>query len=222
MPHPVFPLVAVLVLLAGCSSTPETRIEKPFTARPLPQAQVLENNGSIFQARQGLFLFEDRRPRQIGDILTVRLEQKTEAKRKSETKDSRNASASVDVPAPTVLGRALPVGATTWDTASNTNVQFKDDETNSNELKGSITVTVVDVLANGHLVVAGEKQVTVNNDTDFIRIAGVINPMHVTREGTVNSTQMADVQFESKSAQSIDKAQFASMAARFFLTLLPF
>lgn len=216
-------LLGTAFTVAGCAAVPDTRIEKPLSARPLPRAVAVENNGAIFQPRQGMFLFEDRRPRMIGDILTVRLVEKTEAKRKSETKENRSASAGINVPAPTVLGQSIPgVGVTSWETSGGINHAFKDDETNSNSVTGSITVTVVDVLENGNLVVAGEKQVTVNNDTEFIRLAGVVNPMHIGRDGSVNSTQLADVQIESRSAQSLDRAHLASMMARFFLTLLPF
>jgi len=225
MSTPIRPLalLGAAFIVAGCATVPDTRIEKPFSARPMPRAQAVENNGAIFQPRQGMFLFEDRRARMIGDILTVKLVEKTEAKRKSETKENRSASAGVNVPTPTVLGRSLPgVGVTSWEASGGMNHAFKDDETNSNSVSGSITVTVVDVLENGNLVVAGEKQVTVNNDTEFIRLAGVVNPMHIGRDGSVNSTQLADVQIESRNAQTIDRAHMASMMARFFLTLLPF
>jgi flagellar L-ring protein precursor FlgH len=78
------------------------------------------------------------------------------------------------------------------------------------------------VLANGHLVVAGEKQLAINSDTEYIRLAGVVNPSQISSTNTVNSTQLANAQFESKNSQSLDKSQVGSMLARFFLTVLPF
>ncbi|MFA5081541.1 MAG: flagellar basal body L-ring protein FlgH [Hydrogenophilaceae bacterium] len=210
-------------LLAGCSTVPSTNIQQPLTARPQALAPMAGNNGAIYQANRNLALFEDRRARYVGDTLTVRLVEKTEVKRKSETKEDRAASASLNAPKPTVLGKKLPIiGDTTWEADSNSKQDFKDDETNSNSVTGSITVTVVDVLQNGNLLVSGEKQVAVNNDTEYIRLAGVVNPRDITREGTVNSTQIADAKIESKNSQSIDKSQLTSMLARFFLTVLPF
>jgi flagellar L-ring protein precursor FlgH len=157
-----------------------------------------------------------------GDTLTVNLVEKTEARRKSETKDERKADASIDVPSPYILGRGPVFGATTWEPSASSKQEFKDNETNTNEIKGSITVTVVEVLANGHLVVAGEKQVAINHDTEYIRLSGVVNPARIRWDNTVNSTQLANVKIESKNAQSLDVAQLGSMMARFFLTLLPF
>ncbi len=221
------PLIAV-ALLAGCAATPETQIRHPLSARPqLPTAQA-DNNGAIFQAgasqaRPGMALFEDRRARRVGDILTVNLVEKTEAKRKSETTDERKANGSIDVPVPTILGKTPPViGATTWDIASSNKIELKDNETNTNEVKGAITVTVVEVLANGNLLVAGEKQVRINQDTEYIRLAGVVNPNQISASNSVNSTQMADVQLESTNSQKFDKSQVAGLLARFFLTMLPF
>lgn len=220
---PTLLLVLLPALLTGCAVAPTTSIKQPLTARPQAPVEVAQNNGAIYQANRGLALFEDRRARHVGDTLTVRLVEKTEAKRKSETKEDRTASASVSVPVPTVLGKTPPfIGATTWAPDSSSNQNFKDDETNTNSVTGAITVTVIDVLENGNLMVAGEKQVAVNNDTEYIRLAGVVNPRDITREGTVNSTQIADARIESKNAQSLDKSQLASLMARFFLTMLPF
>lgn len=218
----------VLTLLAGCATPPPaTAIKLPLSARPEAFAAA-SGNGAIFQAgnsqpRPAMALFEDRKARYVGDTLIVNLVEKTEAKRKSETTDERKANASFNVPSPTVLGRNTSLlGATTWEPSTNSKQEFKDNETNSNEIKGAITVTVVEVLSNGHLMVAGEKQVAINNDTEYIRLAGVVNPAQITSANTVNSTQLANAQFESKNAQSIDKSHLSSMLARFFLTILPF
>lgn len=220
--------LGMAAVLAGCATAPETQIKYPLSTRPTPPAMAAENNGAIFQAgasraKPGLVLFEDRRARRVGDILTVNLVEKTEAKRKSETTDERKANGSIDVPVPTILGKTPPViGATSWDVASGNKIELKDNETNTNEVKGAITVTVIEVLENGNLLVAGEKQVRINQDTEYIRLAGVANPNQISASNTINSTQLADVQLESTNAQKFDKSQVAGVLARFFLTLLPF
>ncbi|MEW5771230.1 MAG: flagellar basal body L-ring protein FlgH [Pseudomonadota bacterium] len=221
-------VLGMIAVLTGCASTPETRIAHPLSARPAAPAPVADNNGAIFQTdavrpRPGLALFEDRRARRVGDTLTVNLVEKTEAKRKSETTDERKANGNIDIPTPTVLGRSPNLlGPTSWQPAASNKIELKDNETNSNSVTGSITVTVVEVLANGNLLVAGEKQVRINQDTEFIRLAGVVNPEQISVRNTVNSTQLADVQLESTNSQKMDKSQIAGMLARFFLTVLPF
>lgn len=220
-------MLAMPTLLAACATPPPaTAIKEPLNARPQAVA-ASAGNGAIFQTgdsrpKTALALFEDRKARHVGDTLTVNLVEKTEAKRKSETTDERKANASLNIPGPVVLGNGPIVGTTTWVPSASNKQEFKDNETNSNEFKGAITVTVVEVLANGHLVVAGEKQVAINNDTEYIRLAGVVNPAQISAANTVNSTQLANVQLESKNAQSLDVAQVGSLLARFFLTVLPF
>ena len=222
-----FMLVPVALLLTGCATPPATAIKQPLSIRPEAVAAAPANNGAIFQpapsqARPGMSLFEDRKARYVGDTLTVNLVEKTEAVRKSETTDERKANASLDIPSPNILGSTRGIHATAWSPSSSSKQELKDNETNSNSFTGSITVTVVEVLANGHLVVAGEKQLAINSDTEYIRLAGVVNPSQITSANSVNSTQLANAQFESKNSQSLDKSQFGSMLARFFLTVLPF
>ena len=221
-------VITLCLAMAGCATQPPaTAIRGPLSARPAIAA-VTPANGAIFQAsdslpRPAISLFEDRRARHVGDTLVVNLVEKTEAKRKSETTDERKANAVFDIPSPRVLGVKTGVlGATSWEPSSRNKQEFKDNENNTSEIKGSITVTVTEVLPNGHLVVAGEKQVAINNDTEYIRLAGVVNPAQISADNTVKSTQLADAQFESKNAQSLDTSQLGSLMARFFLTVLPF
>lgn len=215
-------MILLVLMLGGCSVAPSTDIKQPFTARPAPASKVVDNNGAIFQADRSVRLFEDRRARQVGDTLTVNLVENTSASRKSETTETREASADINVPSPTVLGQRGILGATTWAPESETSQTFKDNETNSNTFRGALTVTVVEVLDNGNLLVAGEKRIAINNDTEYLRLVGVVNPIHITATNSVNSTQLADVQLESKNSQGIDKSQLSSMLARFFLVLMPF
>ncbi len=211
------------LLAAGCHTVPDTAIRQPLAMRPQPLQPAADANGAIFQSATAAFLFEDRRARRVGDTLTVHLVERTTASRKSETTESRAASAEVSIPTPKVLGVSPNViGETAWTPSGKTAQSFKDNDTNSNSISGSIAVTVVEVLPNGNLVVAGEKQIAVNNDTDYIRLAGVVNPAHITASNSVNSTQLANVQIESKTSQGLDRSQLTSLLARFFLTLVPF
>ncbi len=224
----ILPLAIVTVFcMAGCSAVPATRIKQPMSARPVPAAAVADNHGAIFQAattrpRLGNGMFEDRRASQVGDTLTVNLVEKTIASRKSQTTDEKKVSGSISVPSPTILGYHNVLGATSLAPSADNKLENTDNRSNSNTVSGAITVTVTEVLPNGNLKVAGEKQVSINNQTEYIRLAGVANPQLITPDNSINSTQLADVQFESKSTQSIDKSQMYTMFARFFLTVLPF
>ena len=97
-----------------------------------------------------------------------------------------------------------------------------DNQSASNTFSVTIGVTVIEVLPNGNLIVAGEKQIAMNKGTEFIRFSGMVNPDTIGTGNVVPSTQVADARVEYRTNSQIDRAEMASMASRFFLSLLPF
>jgi flagellar L-ring protein precursor FlgH len=78
------------------------------------------------------------------------------------------------------------------------------------------------VLGNGNLMVSGEKQMMINQGTEFIRFSGVVNPRTVSGNNSVASTQVADARIEYSAKGYIDEAQTMGWLQRFFLNVLPF
>jgi flagellar L-ring protein precursor FlgH len=228
-------LVVMAVLAAGCNTDPSTNVHQPMTVRPEAPAQKVQRDGSIYQASASRPLFEDRRARFVGDTLTVNIVEKTSASKSTSESFERTGEVDVSVPTPTILGQTakpLPFAipgfsrGANLDTSvtadSSSSFENKDSGSNSNAFSGSITVTVIEVLANGNLLVSGEKQVAINEKTEFVRLSGVVNPINITAANAVSSTQLADARIESKGKQSMDTAQIVSLLSRFFLTLVPF
>jgi flagellar L-ring protein precursor FlgH len=71
-------------------------------------------------------------------------------------------------------------------------------------------------------VVSGEKQIGINQGSEFIRFSGVVNPSTITNGNSVSSAQVADARIEYRASGYIDEAQVMGWLARFFLTFLPF
>ncbi|MEY2632624.1 MAG: hypothetical protein RIR00_1278, partial [Pseudomonadota bacterium] len=108
-------------------------------------------------------------------------------------------------------------------TASNVNnFSGKGESVANNVFTGTITVTVIEVLANGNLLVSGEKQLAIGQGQEFIRLSGVVNPNFVNSANTIDSTKVADVRVEYRSSGYIAESQVMGWLARFFLTVLPF
>lgn len=227
--------ILMLALLAGCNTDPSTSIQQPMTARPTPPVPNGQRNGAIFQAAESRPLFEDRRARFVGDTLTVNIVEKTSATKSTDESSERDGSVDVAVGTPTVLGltpKRFPFGLPGFSRGDNldtsmtadSSLEFENKESNSNKnnFTGAITVTVLEVLPNGNLVVSGEKQIAINQQTEFIRLSGVVNPVNITAANAVSSTQLADAHIESKGKQSMDTAQIISLLSRFFISLVPF
>ena len=217
---------AALLVLAGCASNniPSTSIHQPMTARPVEQDVVTARNGAIFRAGQNERpLFEDRRARNVGDILTINIAETTSASEK--TSSSADHSGSISATTPNITGGSAaavlqnPFGTTATSSGKLAN---KSDSAGNNTFSGAITATVVEVLPNGNLLVGGEKQVAIGQSNEYIRFSGVVNPINITGSNTVQSTQVADAHIEYKGATNIDRSTVMSMMGRIFLSVLPF
>lgn len=217
-----FLTVALLgLLLAACTTVPPTNVHQPMTARPAPRQDAPPANGSIYQAGVSRTLFEDRRARYVGDTMTILIAETTSASTKSNT--NVNHSGSIAAAVPTVTGlpgkslQGLELAAT-----SSVSMAGKGDAAANNVFTGTITVTVVEVLANGNLLVSGEKQVSIGGGTEYIRLSGIVNPYFISTANTISSANVADARIEYKESGVISEAQVMGWLARFFMSFLPF
>jgi flagellar L-ring protein precursor FlgH len=215
-------LLFAVILLAGCATTtPPTSVAQPMSARPEPRSASAPQNGSIYNIASMRPLFEDRRARFIGDTITINIAEKTSASKNSENKTSR--SQSIEAAIPSVVGLPFKgVQGTALSASDSNNFGGKGQNTSANDFTSSITVTVIEVLSNGNLLVSGEKQIGLKEGEEFIRFSGVVNPITITATNTVQSTQVADARIEYKANGFIDSAQAMGWLGRFFLSVLPF
>ena len=213
-----FSIVAVAAL-SGCMTTPTSIVSTPMSARPLNAEQLAAkpNNGAIYQGAAFRPIFEDRRARQVGDVLTLVITERTTANKAGTSSGNKSGSVGIALPKPlqSTFGNPLAV-------SNDTKYADGDNQTASNAFTGTMGVTVVEVLSNGNLIVAGEKQVAMNKGVEFIRFSGMINPDNIATGNTVASTAVADAKVEYRTSSQVDRAEMASMASRFFQSLLPF
>ena len=212
-------------LATGCAQIPrDPLVHQPMTARADAQmaARGKTSNGSIFQvSARGNGLFEDNRPRNVGDILTIVISEKMNASKTSGANATRDGSTSADFSVvPRVIGGLL--NNQSAELSGKTGLNAKGGATAGNTFNGNITVTVVDVMPNGNLLVSGEKQMLINQGTEFIRFSGVVNPRSVTGNNTVLSTQVADARIEYSAKGYIDEAQHMGWLQRIFLNVMPY
>lgn len=213
-----------LLALAGCANTPSTNIHPPLTARAAEQPARPPHNGAIFQAgKNERPLFEDRRARNVGDVLTINIAESTSASGKSSANAEHSGSVSATMPTGGLsMFQTLLKPVTVTGGSADSQFANKSSSAGSNVFTGTITVTVIEVLPNGNLLVGGEKQVAINQSSEYIRFSGVVNPATITGTNTVQSSQVADAHVEYKGSSNIDKSALLSMLARVFLSVLPF
>lgn len=216
-------MCGVILILAGCAHTPSTNIHQPMTARASDK-KAGADNGAIFQAGQNERpLYEGKRARNVGDILTIIISETTSATGKSSSGAEHKGSISMQTPVITQIpGADLMMHGIGVAGSSNGSLANKSNNAGDNTFTGTVTVTVVEALTNGNLLVSGEKQVAINQANEYIRFSGVVNPYTITGSNTVLSTQVADAHIEYKGANHIDMSVVMSMLGRVFLSVLPF
>nr|WP_150697843.1 flagellar basal body L-ring protein FlgH [Pandoraea terrae] len=213
----------VAAIVSGCAYVPqEPVVQGATTMRPPPAPVAVDPEGSIYRPTYANRpLFEDRRPRNVGDILTITINENTAASKNSAANANRAGSASLTLPAtPGVIGGILQNQDTNISGANK--FDAKGAANANNVFSGTITVTVLDVLANGNLAVAGEKQIAINQGTEYIKFSGVVNPATISGQNTVPSTQVADARIEYRGKGYINEAETMGWLQRFFLNISPF
>ncbi|KAB2319150.1 flagellar basal body L-ring protein FlgH [Betaproteobacteria bacterium SCN1] len=208
------------IALAGCGTTPSSIVDHPTSTRPQAQTAQGPTNGAIYQNASYRPLFEDRRARQVGDILTIVINERTQAGKAASSSGSKTGA--VDSSIGTVAGLPLKtlqgVGVTADSSAEYADKSALDS---SNTFSGTITVTVVEVLPNGNLVVSGEKQVALDKGVEYVRLSGVVQPDSIQAGNSVSSTKVADARIEYRTSAKLDSAEVMGWLARFFLSFAP-
>lgn len=219
-------IIVIAAALGGCAMIPpEPIVTGPLTAEPpsydMPTAVP---NGSIYQptAYGSYPLFEDRRPRNVGDIVTIVIQERTNAQKRVATSTERTSGAGLGWGAvPSILpGNVSPDQDFTI--AGNNSMDGEGSTRADNLFTGTLTTTVVGVLPNGNLQIAGDKQIAINRGSEYLRFSGVVDPRSISGNNTVASTQVADARIEFRSKGVMDEVQTMGWLQRFFLNIAPF
>jgi flagellar L-ring protein precursor FlgH len=215
-------LLGVVLAFGGCA-TLFPRAEVADTAPvepPLPALPAAAPSGAIDQVATDRPLFEDHRARHVGDTLLIRIEERVSASQTAKSAIDKSGSLEAAVSAlPGLSSKALARASASG--SSSNSFEGKGTTESSNNFTGSITATVTRVLANGHLIVSGEKQLGVNQNVDVLRFSGQVDPRTIRPGNVVSSTQIANVRVDQRARGAQAEAQMIGWLARVFLSVLP-
>jgi flagellar L-ring protein precursor FlgH len=168
----------------------------------------------------------------VGDIITITLNERTQASKNSNSQISKDSSADLGVP--NLFGMAVSpknplAGLSALGMTNDTlGLDASFDATRSadgsgqagqsNSLTGSITVSVAEVMPNGILLVRGEKWMTLNTGDELVRIAGLVRADDIATDNTVSSTRIADARITYSGTGAFADASQPGWMSRFFLS----
>ena len=226
-----FAVVILTQALGGCSTYVSQLEGQAF--EPVDPAVSLASekpaNGAIFRAGQSGLFATDQRARRVGDILTVTFNEIFAA-----TKAQSAASSKADafaVTLPTGLPNILTGGFATDDSGVNgggltagTNRTFSGagNAAQSNSFTGSLAVTVTRVFPNGNMEVAGQKEITLNNGNEYVRVRGIVRPEDISATNIVSSTRLADAQIRYTGSGHLADSAKPGWLSQFMRAISPF
>lgn len=176
----------------------------------------VESGDSIYQSGTAWLLLEDLKARRIGDMLTVVLEEETDAEKKAETDTAKKTG--VNISGTTLLGEQITRDGQVIDTDLQSDHSFDGagESSQSNSLTGSVTVTVVDVLVNGNLSVQGEKWIHINQGEEYVRLRGIVRPLDINPDNTISSVRVANAQIQYSGDSTLNDSNEMGWLAKFF------
>lgn len=223
-------LLGIATALGGCVNPPP-KPNDPYYAPVLPRTPLpaAQNNGAIYQAGFEQNLYDDRKAFRVGDIITITLNEKTQASKKANSDIQKDSKTKMGLTS--LFGSGMttnnPIGggdlSLSAEYGGSRDAKGDSQAGQSNSLTGSITVTVAEVLPNGILSERGEKWMTLNTGNELVRIAGLVRADDIATDNTVSSTRVADARITYSGTGAFADASQPGWLDRFFLSpLWPF
>ena len=213
---------ALALLLGGCA------VVQPPVVRPAPfddaptmarTATPRGTSGGVYAVDAGLSLTSDSRAFRVGDVVTVLLEETTQASKSAGTSFSKDSGISVS--APTLLGKLRPKAGI--DLSAGRTFEGDATSTQQNALSGAITVIVQEVMPNGLLRLAGEKMLTLNQGEEFVRLRGYVRAADIDADNRVSSLRIANARIAYSGQGTLADANSPGWLTRFFASpYMPF
>lgn len=221
---------AFAVAAAGCATPQPQKVR--LSDIPVQSATTPASPGSIWPGETSRnTLFQDLRARNIGDIVTIVVTEKTSAINEGNTSTARKSSD--DIAIQKFLGLPLNFGMRDFlgqgnpfspEIQSSYDGKFDGTGTTkrSGELNAVIATRVTNILPNGNLVIEGKKDTVVNNELQYIVLSGIIRPEDINEHNSIPSTLISDARIEYSGRGVIADEQGPGWMRRILDNVWPF
>ncbi len=193
---------------------------------PMPVEVVQEEKprapGSLYNGYDNLF--SDAKAYDVGDIVTINVYENLQGSGRTNTKTSRDHSMDLSVPAPTIMDTKIPNKTTLFGVNQKSSNTFKGqgDTRRSARLIATITARVVKTYPNGNLYIVGKKIIRINDDTQVLKISGIVNPAYIEADNSIDSSRISDMYVEYNGEGFMTQTQRPGWLADFLMKIWPF
>ena len=205
---------------------------------PVP-ALLISNDGSLWQVRSSMNgMFIDTKARNVGDIVTVEIDESAKASNEANTETGRTSSLEAGIEKlfgiedwwqnqmlPKInndLPRIDPFGNPSVKGSMKSKFSGDGATTRSGTLSAFITCSVVEVMPNGNLKIVGTREVMVNNENQLIILSGTIRPRDISDENVIMSTFISDAKIAYSGSGIVDDRQRPGWLANILNNVWPF
>lgn len=221
-----------VVLLGGCAETRQkTHLEIPYqpmyTAQPVQQAPA--EDGSFWTDNAALnSMFADAKARGVGDIVTIKIVESSKASNSASTSTGKNTALTLGIDKFLGLENGYPKAGSTFNPfsriegAMKNSFDGKGDTTRKGDLSAYMTAKVIDRMPNGNLVIAGSREVLINNEKQLIILTGTIRERDIAPDNVIQSTYISDAKIIYTGVGDVDDTQRQGWLARFLNVVSPF
>lgn len=211
------------LLLAGCAAAPKPDPAfAPLSPAAIPRPAPATDGAIYREGGGGLSLFGDRRAYYPGDLITITLSERTVAQTRKSTNSSR--SSELGMAGPSIAGAPVTLhGRDVLNTSFSSENSFAGSGSSdqSNSLSGSVTVTVIDRLPNGNLLVRGEKLIRLNRSDEVVQIQGIVRAADIQPDNSVASSRVADARIVYTGRGELAQSNAQGWLSRFFSVVMP-
>jgi flagellar L-ring protein precursor FlgH len=217
--------IALLALGCGCSLPKrhdENLVKKP--AIPLveesPTAGRL-SEGSLWRDRP---MIADLRAAHVNDLVTLSISETTTANASADVTTSR-AGTNV-LSSPNLFGAlaSFGIGSSTSDKSTATTSKYAGSGVTDRSAKFTTTVTarVVKVVSNGNLIFEGFRDIQLNNETQRLYVAGMLDPHMLDATNTISSGKVAELRIGYGGQGIVDETLKPGYISRLLAYIWPF
>jgi flagellar L-ring protein precursor FlgH len=221
-------MLPIIVVLAGIGCSIPRRHDPNLVKKPdiplveeAPASQAL-SEGSLWRDRP---FIADLRAFRVNDLVTLRITESTNAISKADVTTSRDGSNKLT--SPTLFGALSNFGIgsggdASRSTATTNKYAGKGTTGRSATFTTVVTARVVKVIGNGNLIVEGYRDIQLNNETQRLYVAGMIDPHMLDSANSISSGQVAELRIGYGGQGVVDETLKPGFISRLLNYIWPF
>ena len=190
---------------------------------------ILMLTAAVVQAGEGKLvarLYADRTARQVGDVVTVQIEEQSSVSKDASDSRDKSVSGSIgfDLPGMQANGSAMwdALKLPDWNVAADKKFGSTGNKANSDNFSASITVYITEELPNGNLMISGDRKVNIDGDIIEFTLSGMVRPEDISRANSVLSSRIAGATISYKTAGEFSRNHKKGIFSRLVDWIIPF